>query len=87
MKETKLFNKQLLHDTFTKARENKSKFVFIHLHTPAGEEVICVPRNSFDKKEKFYDEAYKDNLVHVMNDKVKIMGLSYGDGSELDILF
>jgi len=77
-------NKGILANTFKNARETESPFVFVELSTPAGREVIVIPSDSFDAKEKFYTEAYNANLVHVMNDKVFINGLSFGDSSELD---
>lgn len=77
-------NKGILANTFKNARETESPFVFVELSTPAGREVIVVPADSFDAKEEFYLNAYNDNLVHVMNEKVYIKGLSFGDSSELD---
>lgn len=77
-------NKGHLTNTFTNARVSKSPFVFVELSTPAGREVIVIPSDSFDAKEQFYLNAYNEKLVHVMNEKVYINGLSYGDSSELD---
>lgn len=79
-------HKETLKHTFSKAREGNHPFVFVHLNTPAGEEIIVIPANSFDKKEEFYLNAYNDKLVHVMNEKVWIRGLSFGNSSELDKL-
>lgn len=79
-------NKGVLANTFKSARETHSPFVFVELSTPAGREVIVVPSDSFDAKEKFYMEAYNDKLVHVMNEKVFIHGLSFGESSVLDYI-
>lgn len=79
-------NKKVLNNAFALARKGNHKFVIIHLFTPAGEEFICIPSGSFDAKEKFYNTAYDENLLHVMNKEVRIVGLSFGDGSELDKL-
>lgn len=79
-------DKKSLKYVFDKAREGNHKFVIVHLFTPAGEEFICIPSGSFDEKEKSYNNAYDENLIHVMNKEVRIVGLSFGDGSELDNL-
>lgn len=79
-----MFNKSAINHVFNQARVDNHPFVFVELSTPAGREVIVVPRDSFDAKEKFYFDAYNDELVHVMNDKVRIKGLSFGNSSELD---
>lgn len=78
-----MHKEQLIH-VFAQARKGNHKFVIVHLFTPAGREFIVIPADSFDKKEEFYMNAYNDNLVHVMNEKVYIKGLSFGDSSELD---
>ncbi|MFB7159559.1 hypothetical protein [Lysinibacillus sp. NPDC056232] len=38
-----------------------------------------MPAISFDAKEQFYINAYSDDLVHVMNSKVSVFGLTYGN--------
>lgn len=76
--------KASLNHVFNQARVDNHPFVFVELSTPAGREVIVIPSDSFDAKEKFYMDAYNDKLVHVMNEKVYIKGLSFGDSSELD---
>ncbi len=77
-------DKNTLKHVFDQARKHDHPFVFVELKTPAGREVIVIPSDSFDAKEKFYNDAYNENLVHVMNEKVYINGLSFGDSSELD---
>lgn len=77
-------NKQHLADTFSKARKTMSPFVFIEIVAEGVEEIITIPKRSFDAKEAFYARSYSDDLVHVMNSKVVIRGLSYGYSSELD---
>lgn len=76
--------KQTLSHTFAKARETNSSFVFVAIVAEGTEEVIVIPRRSFDAKEVFYNKAYNDELVHVMNSGVYIRGLSYGESSELN---
>jgi hypothetical protein len=76
--------KQHLSNTFAKARETNSSFVFVAIRAEEGEEVIVVPKQYFDYKENFYKKAYNHELVHVMNSKVYIRGLSYGEADELN---
>lgn len=76
-------NKEKLFETFDKARETESLFVFVEVHAVDADEIIVVPAKSFDAKEQFYDKAYDNNLVHVMNSEVYIQGLSYGTAAQL----
>lgn len=76
--------KQTLANTFAKATETDSPFVFVAINAEGTEEVIVVPKRSFKAKEAFYHNAYNDELVHVMNSKVHIRGLSYGQAEELN---
>lgn len=71
--------KQSLQNTFAKARETDSPYVFVGLNADGIDELIVIPKRSFDAKETFYLSAYSDELVHVMNKSVYIRGLSYGD--------
>jgi hypothetical protein len=79
-------SKQNLINTFTGARENNSSFVFVGIEAEGIKEVIAVPAESFDAKEKFYINAYSDELVHVMNSKVRIIGLTYGNAQAINDL-
>lgn len=74
-----MLTKQHLTNTFAKARETKSPYVFVGINADGTDELIVIPERSFDAKEKFYLNAYSEDLVHVMNKKVFIRGLSYGD--------
>ncbi|KIL45754.1 hypothetical protein [Jeotgalibacillus soli] len=76
-------NKNSLKSTFDAARETDSPFVFVAIVAEGVEEVIVVPEKSFDAKEAFYNNAYNDELTHVMNSKVYIRGLGYGEATEL----
>lgn len=76
--------KQHLTNTFAKAKETQSPFVFVAIVAEGIEEVIVIPQKSFEAKETFYNSAYNDELVHVMNSKVQIRGLSYGEANELN---
>ena len=76
-------NKQTLKETFDKARQTESPFVFVVIDAEGTKEIITIPAKSFDNKEAFYAKAYNDDLVHVMNSKVYIHGLSYGVASDL----
>lgn len=73
--------KQNLINTFNGAREHDAPFVFVGIEAEGIKEVIAVPKESFDAKEKFYNTAYSDDLVHVMNSKVHVFGLTYGEAN------
>lgn len=75
--------KQNLINTFEGARNNCAPFVFVGIEAEGIKEVIAVPEESFNAKEKFYLNAYTDELVHVMNSKVRIIGLTYGDAQSI----
>ncbi|MDC6267231.1 hypothetical protein [Lysinibacillus fusiformis] len=75
--------KQNLKETFKGARTVGSSFVFVGIEAEGIKEVISIPKPSFDAKEHFYMNAYSDDLVHVMNSKVKITGLTHGDPEAL----
>lgn len=76
--------KEALFQTFDKARETDSSFVFVEVSAVGTDEIIVIPQKSFDAKEQFYDKAYNDELVHVMNSKVSIRGISYGEAAQLN---
>ena len=76
-------NQENLMNTFKGAREQGSSFVFVAIEAEGIKEIIAVPHKSFDAKEKFYAHAYTDELVHVMNSNVRIVGLTHGGGIAL----
>ena len=67
-----MLNKEMLKDIFTTARKENLPFVVVGIEAEGTKEAIVVPAESFDAKEAFYMNAYSDDLVHVMNSKVKI---------------
>lgn len=75
--------KQHLSNVFTRARETDASYVFVSVVAEGTEEVIVIPKHSFDAKESFYSRIYNDELVHGMNSQVYIRGLSYGEAEEL----
>lgn len=76
--------KRHLFETFNKAIKGDSSFVFIGIEAEGVQETICIPKRSFKEKQAFYERSYSDSLVHVMNSKVFIRGLSYGESEQLD---
>ncbi|MFS0822159.1 hypothetical protein [Bacillus sp. 1P02SD] len=78
--------KQHLINTFAGARDKGAAFVFVGIEAEGIKEIIAVPYKSFDEKEKFYFNAYSDDLVHVMNSSVRITGLTYGDAEAINDL-
>lgn len=84
VKETKGgLTKQDLINVFSVAREKKLPFVFVSIEAEGIKEVIAVPSESFVAKEKFYNKAYSDELVHVMNSKVRITNIIAGETEAL----
>ena len=67
-----MLNKEMLKDIFATARKENLPFVVVGIEAEGIKEAIVVPAESFDAKEEFYMNAYSDELVHVMNSKVKI---------------
>lgn len=78
--------KQSLINTFNGERDYNALFVFVGIKAEGIREVITVPKVSFDAKELFYLNAYSDELVHVMNSKVRVFGLTYGNADAIDDL-
>lgn len=76
-------SKEKLRATFEKAREMNMPYVFVVIRAEGVDEAIVIPERSFDDKEKFYINAYNDDLTHVMNKNVFIRGLSFGSEKEL----
>lgn len=75
--------KQHLQNNFVKAKETDAAYVFIAIRAEGVDELIVIPKQSFEAKEKFYLGAYSDDLTHVMNKNVYIRGLSYGGVDEI----
>lgn len=71
--------KDELIDTFLHAQISNSKYVFVKIEAEGTEECIVIPRKSFYKKQNFYKGAYDENLIHVMNSKVKITDFVHGN--------
>ena len=47
------------------------------------EELIVIPKQSFEAKEQFYMSAYNEDLIHVMNKNVRITEVGYGNENHL----
>lgn len=74
IKQTKL-SKQDLVNIFKVARKEELSFVVVGIEAEGTKEAIVVPVESFDAKEQFYLNAHSDDLVHVMNSKVRIFNV------------
>lgn len=68
---------------FDVAQELESECVFVEINAVDAKEVIVLPRESFEFKKEFYRNAYNDDLIHVMNEKVRITGFSHGSAHDL----
>ncbi|MBM7607561.1 hypothetical protein JOD29_000805 [Lysinibacillus composti] len=70
-----MLTKQDLINIFSVAREEQLPFVVVGIEAEGIKEAIVVPSESFDAKEQFYLNTYSDDLVHVMNSKVRIFNV------------
>lgn len=68
---------------FDVAEQLESECIFVEIVAVDSREVIVLPKESFKAKKEFYKNAYNDDLVHVMNDKVRITAFSHGERSAL----
>ena len=69
--------------TFNQAEVKGYPYVFVKIEAEGIEELIVIPKQSFEAKEKFYLNAYDDELTHVMNKNVKITNLGFGNKEHL----
>lgn len=76
--------KSSLIKTFDNAILEKSKFVFVFLIAEDVKEVICIPHFSLEDKIIFYENAYDEDLKHVMNKDVFITNVLHGDSDVLN---
>ena len=81
-----MLTKENLNIVFDKAQAINAPFVFVAIEAEGIKEVIAVPAVSYDAKQSFYNTAYSDDLVHVMNSSVRIVGLTYGHSDALNDL-
>ena len=82
-----MLTKQDLINIFSVAREKNLPFVVVGIEAEGIKEAIIVPAESFDPKEKFYINAYSDELVHVMNSKVSIFNVIATDAEDIQYIF
>ena len=75
--------KLALMKTFEQAKNQGFPYVYVKIEAEGIEELIVVPEQSFGAKEKFYLNAYDDNLTHVMNKNVKITNIGFGNKTHL----
>lgn len=82
-------NKDNLRKVFKMARERKAPYIFVEVSIPGCDvgEMIINKRENFDFKENFYVNTYNDRLEHKHNNKVKIVGISFGDLEELKNIY
>lgn len=75
--------KENLLKIFVEAERESSPYVFMFLDTGDSEEVIVVSQKDFEVKKEFYSGAYRDNLTHVMNRRIRIRFADHGDSDDL----
>ena len=65
-----------LNNAFGLALERNLDFIYIGLKVEDALEIIVIPKNSMKVKQEFYNKAYTEDLQHVMNSKVEIIGIA-----------
>lgn len=75
--------KDNLNLAFEEAKSSNARFIFVGVDADGVKEVIAIPSRSFEKKQEFYNTAYSNDLIHVMNKNVHIYGVSHGDEKAL----
>lgn len=79
-------NMDYLNNAFEIAKKDNDPFVFVRIEVEGILEVIVIPAVSFEEKQKFYNKAYTQDLVHCMNSQVRITGFSQGGLDALEFL-
>jgi|GEM_PF-3121763 len=77
-----MLNKKMLKDIFSTAREQELAFVVIGIEAGGIKEAVVVPAESFDDKERFYMNAYGDDLNHALSHNVRIFNFIAVDSTE-----
>ena len=72
----KEINKNDLNNAFGVALERKLKFIYIGIKVKNNLEIIVIPKNSMKEKQEFYNKAYTEDLHHIMNSQVEIVGIA-----------
>ncbi len=63
---------------FESARNSGATFLFVKVNAKGTEEVICIPRKSFEAKEAYYNHVYNEDLTHKFSEGVSITGFTHG---------
>lgn len=81
-----MITKQNLNNAFDSAIKENASYVGVKVSAEGTEECIVIPSKSFEDKRNFYNRAYTEELIHSMNSKVKIVGFTHGDWSDIEEL-
>nr|DAG96654.1 MAG TPA: hypothetical protein [Herelleviridae sp.] len=65
-----------LNNAFGVALERDLDFIYIGLKVEDALEIIVIPKSSMKVKQEFYNKAYTEDLQHVMNSQVEIIGIA-----------
>ena len=73
-----------LENCFNGAIKNNANYlgVKVQLEDRSYSEVIINERRNFDFKWDYYTKAYNEDLIHKHNEKIKIIGFTYGNTFE-----
>lgn len=79
-----VLTKNALMICFDVAKDTKAKYIGVAIETRGsdGYEVIINPRCNFEAKQKYYRDAYNEQLVLLSYDGICIKGFCYGDSYE-----
>lgn len=77
----KKLTKYNLEYCFEKAIKTDSNYIGVMIQLPHAKEpeIIINPSINFKEKLDYYNENYNENLEHIHDNRVKIVGLTFGD--------
>lgn len=84
-----VFNKEMLKEIFTEAKEYGKKYVGVVFELPdhPGRELIINSKENFDCKYEYYMNTYDEDLTNYRNSKVRIVrAFHFNNFSELEAI-
>lgn len=81
----KNITKEDLKTAFGIAKDRELGEVYIGIKVEGHLEVTVIPKESFLYKLEYYNKAYDDDLIHVMNKEVEIIGIALPNNKSSDV--
>lgn len=75
-----------LNKAFDSAINEGASYIGVVIVAEGVKECIVIPKKSFEAKQEFYNRAYSDDLTHVMNSEVEIVGFTHGEWTDIEAL-